>query len=557
MARERQVNPLETQIATHQLPFSPNDMWYLFLHMLRCREVCVPAADLLVPEHFNPVTEAPWAVLWAATLTQWRKHGQLTYTGIQYELQSRLAADPYAMLPEHQMHLLRPDGNGVLFGIFSVPPTELVPSLGSDLLKRLLQERAVLLPLRQRFQQGDGQSYATNLPAVLEEARRRVSRIDALGVLPVGAIMPEFGSPLPTPQEYFPTGIPFVDNYIKGQRPGDVNGILGVFGSGKTTHCVDLTLTLAKTYHELALAYGHKSKLSVFVTYEEDEDKLTPRIWARAAGIPRGTMEKMDWDALSKPGALKPYERDMFAASASQGGMVESESERYSNARRWYNDSFALMDLSGSVRFPNAGRGYVSELRATLEKLALTRGQEIGTVVIDYAKIMCRRYMADRNLGEEQLRSFLGKLGNDLRLEVAVPFQATVWLAHQFNAEQNKRKPTVLLSHEDASESKSFAENLATCMCLGVRDPATGCILVNWSKLRYGADNALQLPPAVVHNDWQFSRMVDVSTRFTLDRVTNRFVDPATAAQIGGLDEQPRTLRGPGISAVQAVLPSI
>lgn len=552
---QQQTDPLNVAITTHQLPFTVQDMWCLFIHLLRSRQVLLPALDLLRPEQFNPVSEAQWAVLWASIHSTYRKYEQLTFTGLQHEIYERIARDPYALMPDAQQSLLRADQSGVVYSImYGVPEHELMPQLGLDLLKRFLSEREVFMPLQQRMMQGAGQSYAGNLPDVLGEARRRLSRIDALGTLPIGAAMPQWGAPLPKEQEYFPTGISFVDNYIRGQRAGDCNGILGVFGSGKTTHCVDFTLRQARNYYHESRRTGRRSKLSVFVTYEEDEDKLTPRIWSNAAMILRTRMEQMKWELLTQPGRLEPYELELQERAQRDGGLVLSERERYEAAMPWYNEAFVLLDFSGSNKYPNVGKGYVPELAATLEKLAVQRGQEIGTVVIDYAKIMCRRYMTDKNIHEDRFRILLGTLGDELKKEIAVPFQSTVWLAHQFNPDQNKRSPTTLLSHEDASESKSFAENMPLCLCLGVRDKATGCIVANWSKLRYGADDATMRPPAVVMNDWRFTRLVDMSGRYQLDRITNRFIDSATASQIQGVDDS-RPQRGPqGISPASAVM---
>jgi hypothetical protein len=66
-------------------------------------------------------------------------------------------------------------------------------------------------------------------------------------------------------------------------------------------------------------------------------------------------------------------------------------------------------------------------------------------------------------------------------------------------------------------------------------------------------------PPAVVMNDWRFSRLVDMSGRYMLDKITNRFIDAATASQIQGADDlQARVQRGPsGISPASAVMSPI
>jgi hypothetical protein len=133
-------------------------------------------------------------------------------------------------------------------------------------------------------------------------------------------------------------------------------------------------------------------------------------------------------------------------------------------------------------------------------------------------------------------------LGDSLRRTVAEKHQATVWLLHQFNGDQNKRSPTVLLHHSDAAESKAFAENLAACGCLGVEDKSTGCRLLNWSKVRYYNDRSQSAPTLQING--MFGGMTDVSNRFTPDANTRTFIDPHSRSTLEG-DSPPPIRRGP------------
>lgn len=528
-------NPLEAHMGRHQPVITKDDLVFLFIHLLRCRSVYLDAKELLVPTHFNAATESHFAVMWAAAVSLIETYGNVTYSALRYEIIRRLSSDQFAVSKALEFELLREDHYGILYSIMNVPDQDLMPAMASDVLRRLLQERAVVRPLQQRLQQSHN-SYPTDIAALMAEINNRVTRIQGIGVLPVASQMQPWGSQLTvSPQIYNPTGIGFIDRYIRGQRPGDCNGALGVFGAGKTTLAIQYCMSQAKLFWS-ANQQG-ACPLSVMVSYEEETEKLLPRLWSCAARIHRARIELLmggQWSQLSRAGNLNQYDHDAQPDNVQLGMPVASEHERYEAASVWYNRAFVLVDMSGAPPFEGAGRGGVSELRAVLDRISAARGQPIGSVYIDYAKIMASRYMQYNNIRQDDFRFQIGGLGNKLREQIAIPMGATVWLAHQFAPDQNKRAPTTLLSHEDASESKSFAENMPLCMCLGVRDKGTGCSIINWSKMRYGAEDHTQLPPAIVKIDWRYSVLDDVSEAYTLDLTSRSIVDRQAANQLGG-----------------------
>ena len=535
---------LDTQLAEHTVQVSDAEIYHMFLYVMRCQAVYAEARPLLRPELFRPQTEAHWAVLWAALATLVDQYNNWTATTLVYEIDRRIAADPTALLPDDYLRLVRQDEYGIVYRIANTPQVELLAEQGRDILRRFLRERMIVFPLQTRLQQGADQTYVADISGILEDAQNRMMRIEALRDMPIAEAMPAFGSALPPPQIYIPTNITHFDTYIKGQRPGDCNGLLGVFGSGKTTQICQLALKNANNYFERAASLGPRvlPPLAVLLSYEEPEGKLRPRIWSNAAQIRRSTIEQMDWSKLTTQQNLSDEDRQLSSHALARGGMVMSEADRYARACEWVNSSFVLLDMSGSERYPNAGRGGVAEIVGLLTRLREERGQEIGSVHIDYAGLLCTRFMEARDEDPDRLRYHLRRLGDQLRQQVAEKFQATVWLAHQFNGDQNKRAPTTLLHHSDAAESKAFAENLAACGCLGVKDPQTGCLLLNWSKVRYHeAENKV---PAVLRIDYEYSRMV-MATNYQLDTTSGRFIDSSTATQIQGLTRRNPVGNGP------------
>lgn len=546
-------NPLDAHMSRHQPVVTKDDLVFLFIHLLRSRSVYLDAKELLVPSHFNPATEGHFAVMWAAAVSVIEAYGTVTYAALRYEIMRRLQVDPYAVSKTLEFELLREDSHGILYSIMQVPDHDLLPAMASDVMRRLLQERAVVRPLQQRLQQSHN-SYPTDIAGLMAEINNRVTRIQGIGVLPVGAQMQPWGSPIEMGrQEYNLTGVDFMDRYIRGQRPGDCNGALGVFGAGKTTLAIQYCMSQAHIFYSHGQQTNTPSKLAVLATYEEETKKLLPRLWSCAARIPRDRVESLlegNWAGMSRPGHLIDSDHEVQRLIASEDPLnVRSEQERYEAASIWYNTSFVLVDMSGAPPYEGAGRGGVSELRAVLDRISAMRGQAIGSVYIDYAKIMVSRYMQYNNIRQDDFRFQLGGLGNRLRETIAIPMDATVWLAHQFAPDQNKRAPTTLLSHEDASESKSFAENMPLCMCLGVRDKTTGCSVINWSKMRYGSADCHLLPPAIVKIDWRYSVLEDVSRNYSLDLTSRSIVDARSAAQLGGTEQlQQRQQRQNGAS---------
>lgn len=559
-------NQLDAHMGRHQLAVTKDDLVFLFIHLLRSRSVYLDAKELLLPTHFNPATEGHFAVMWAAAVTVIEAYGAVTYAALRYEITRRLNVDQYAVPKALEYELLREDSAGILYSIMQVPERDMLPAMASDVLRRLLQERAVVRPLQQRLQQSHN-SYPTDIAGLMAEINNRVTRIQGIGALPVGAQMQPWGSPISVGrQEYNLTGLSFMDRFIRGQRPGDCNGALGVFGAGKTTLAIQYCMSQAQQFWSQSLISNEPSKLAVLVTYEEETAKLLPRLWSCAARIHRDRIETLlagNWMEMSRPGRLIPQDYEaQELVQQNQPDRVLSEQERYEAASVWYNQSFVLVDMSGAPPYEGSGRGGVSELRAVLDRISATRGQAIGSVYIDYAKIMVTRFMHYNNIRQDDFRFQIGGLGNKLRESIAVPMGATVWLAHQFAPDQNKRAPTTLLSHEDASESKSFAENMPLCMCLGVRDKNTGCSVINWSKLRYGAADCTLLPPAIVKIDWRYSVLEDVSGHYSLDLMSRSIVDSRTSSQIGGADSlnQPHSRQTGaslvGLNVTNPVIPS-
>lgn len=534
----------------HEQPIQLMDLDLLFIYIMRLPAIYSEACVHLHPQYFDG-SEVQYAVFWAAYRDLRNSYTNVSYDMVANEINRRVAGS--GMLTDDAIYqLIRQDEQGLVYSSMCRPlPYELPQDHARDLLRRFLHERSVARPIARVLSHNRGNSYPRELMQILDQAQQQSLRIEGIRSMPVGGLMPQRGAALPPPMQFTPTGLSFIDSYIKGQRAGDCNGLLGVFGSGKTSMGSQLAMENAQNYYNKHLQTGETPGLSIFLSYEEPQSKVEKRLWAYAARIRRDKLESMEnWDVLTGPNNIEPYERQLSSAGAD--GVIYCEQERWDIAMQWYNKCFRLFDMSGSEDFPGVGAGYVSEAAAMLTRLSETLQQPIRSVTIDYAGLVCRRYMQANNIGEERTRYYLSGIGDQIRREIAEKHQCTVWLLHQFNGDQNKRSATTLLHHSDAAESKAFAENLAVCGCLGVEDKATGCRLLNWSKVRYYQDRSQSAPTLQI--DGRFGCMVDVSSRFVPDERSGSFVDPSARQALEGESDAPRRPRGPvGLRTVDSI----
>jgi hypothetical protein len=338
--------------------------------------------------------------------------------------------------------------------------------------------------------------------------------------------LPAIGSPLPAIDIFVPTGFGHIDDFIKGQLPGDCIGLLGVLNDAKITQLIDLAVQNAKNFHRAGVETGTHPKLSVFMSYEQPESLIEKRIWANATQIPLSKLSQLtDRSGLTTQANLEPYELEL-ASQASMNLVVPSESERWGMAQVWLNQSFRLLDMTGSRKHPGAGAGHVDEVDEIvthLERLCTEADAEIGSVQIDDAQQLYARYMNAKKIGPVKLRYYLDGIADKLRRRIARRFKCAVWLGHHSAVKTNKRPPTELVHLWEAAASKAFAEHLDACGCFGVVDPVTGCVLLNWSKPR--DYQVSRQPTPVLQVDSKFCRMIDVTDRYVPNSLTHSFIE--------------------------------
>lgn len=256
---------------------------------------------------------------------------------------------------------------------------------------------------------------------------------------------------------------------------------------------------------------------------------------------------------MSTPDTLQQYERDDQRGQA----RVLSESERYVLRRPILNNCFAVLDLSGSAAFPNAGTGYIDELEAHITRLVESRAdQELSMVVIDYAGILVQRHMEHAGLKEESRRILLKYFGDKCKRQIAERFMCSVWVLHQLagDAAPNTGSATKRIQHTAASDSKSFAENMVACGVLGAADTVHGVRLLNWAKTRNKANE--QVVPTMLKIHPEFAMMIDVSDQYVVSDSGAGFLSAAEAASVGAAQDLQRRSSRPVIETVGSSIPT-
>lgn len=354
---------------------------------------------------------------------------------------------------------------------------------GQDILKRFINARMIKTEV-QDVVRSTTDAAPVNMPTKLEQITKKAQAVRFIGQSIVSAaLMPEFGAHIELPPPPVPTGVGWIDNFIGGFRAGDLIGVLGPYGGGKSTMMATLAVRQAEHFYN-----SGQNKLSVFICYEDDAKRMGGLFWSAAARIRRNLFQDNAnfWADFTTPETIMEYERQL--PENRNGEIIISEADRYRAAKVWLDQNFVLLDFSANSEHGGRGTGGVAEIVATLTALCEERNMQIGFVAVDYAGLMLNRELSQNKStkNQEQIWRQMQQLPDDLRTMVAAPFNATVLLAHQLAGGDIKKIPPYKhVTHLDAQGSKAFAENLHACMCLNTRDQFTNVSTINWSKIRY------------------------------------------------------------------------
>lgn len=334
-----------------------------------------------------------------------------------------------------------------------------------EIAKLFLEER-LALSIRTAVHDG-GRNVPCNLPQLLTTYHAKSEQLASMH-LDEARLSFQDGWESEISLATWTTGVPFLNRYMEGQVDPEVYGLMGPFGSCKSTLGYMLHVEAAKYFYAHDRHPDLVPRVAVIVSFEDQLKVIQARTLGYLAQIERRSIENMRGSLknLSQPGNLLPYERQLFAADIASGQHVRSEYERATDAVRLLNAHTLFIDLTGND--PNRrgqGTGGIEEIARIIAKACHARKVRPGHVVIDYVNAMARRQLSapDSPYGLDDMRHIINATPLAAKNAIATQFHSPVWLIQQLSGEANSFSPTTLADYTHAAEARSFAENLDFC----------------------------------------------------------------------------------------------
>lgn len=476
---------------------SPAEKDALFAHLLRSREVFEAGKEHLKPEVFDRKVDALYLVAWKAVCGVVEKHGidMVFAVGskprfyIETEAASILHANPDLLTDEQVEQLLGDSPNALFRYIYDELKEEVLDrNAAFHWLRKFLTE-AVQREASAAIKRHENHVFV-DMPGLLDGIQKRYAQVQSVGQALSDQLFPEDWEP--EKLDIRSTGIPFLDQFMRGGRvAGEVYGILGCYGAGKTTLAIQMTYRGALKDQEL-FDSGVDKELGWWYLfhYEAPKKEILQRLLSHAADIPRSIVEDHDrefspFSTSEDPSSYKQYELDRYKLQFQMGELPPGEKERKKAALQRINRNVMAVDMTG---MPGAdgisrGSGYVPEIAQILSS-EVAKKRRIAGVIIDYVGVSSRRYLAAKNGRSEDLRHLVGGFPDAALQRIALPFNCHVWLFHQVTAASNNLSPTTVLNHTHSAEGRNFGENVWYSFVLNREDPQTGCRTFTCSKTR-------------------------------------------------------------------------
>lgn len=522
------MNPKE--FTPRQARLTAAQVDYCLLHMIRVPELFEQAKDELAPENFDRNSELPCLLLWGAALTAANNNGgKLPEEGTRKVLELELSVylSKLGPIPDETL----PQTIKFLDWVYATKPEDLSPVYYRNYVRDLIIERRIIATVSRDIAQARDIGRPVDLPKRLQDYATELQ-----SVMSDPAVAAKSAFPIdtkPKPLNLFGTGMEWLNKFLNGgQAGGEVYGVLGPTGVGKTSLAVMLTVGAARLWaKEYTNKKCAKKRVTFLVSWEQDSFSLAKRIWANAARVSSRSIDDWlrDYDPvpLSTTGKLKPYEYVELKDMIDSGGVdrCPGEHERLQAARAELDDYIKIVDFSGyDPEISTAGINCVSDVIPVMNA-TLAGQRDAGIVILDYAGVAIRRMLALKNK-TELMRHYLANWGDECRYRIAHPFDCPVWAFNQMNAEGNRKSPTAEQSHTDASECAAFVENMWFAFVFGTKDRENNVAYMWRTKERRARGTA---KPVLLDIQGDFCRLVDAGDAFQPDNHSRRLVPKKVA----------------------------
>ncbi len=521
--------PGQESVVQERMTFDEIDLMVVFL--VRHPGLFAEARQVLVPGHFSGASESPWSYIWQALTGLYDRYGASLNPAILEVEALTLASSAAADLPASVLDEIR---KFVAYA-YDMPAryfADQCEAYGYSLLQKFLQERHWGDSIKAAIVQW-GDDTPVDAPAFLADIQARFAAVQGVSAQVTEDLIPENWEQ--TTFEVVSTGLEFIDAPMGGGvSDGEVYGLLGTFGSGKTMMACQIAGEAAMRMYAASETNGQAPRQVIYLTYETPPDDIRKRVISNLAQIKLDHLNLATGESyatkFSRAGARLPYEEEMFGTSPL------GEWERYQQIVP-VSRLFGVSDMRGGPDNPKAGTGFVIEIQAEIDKRRRKTGKEIGLVIIDYAVICARRLIRAKGWDEEKkLRGLLGGFGDQVRSMVAQHFHCPVWILNQLSGESNKRAAGARNSHADSAEARNFAENLWYAFCIGNKD-GNNMVSMDVSKSRRSEGQA---HPTILHLRGDMARFVSADDRYMVDPNTRRIVQRSSGEVIAPAAAQRR-----------------
>ena len=389
---------------------------------------------------------------------------------------------------------------------------------------RLYLEETEVRKIREEI--GSKGRYISDLPTHLEKYREKTLSLAALTDTDEDVLF-EDGWDTVGGLDIFDTGCSFFNDYLNGgHAPGEVYGIMGPFGSCKTTMAVQLAVEGCRTCERRLAEDPDDQNYVFFFSFEARKAELRLRTLSCAARIKRGSLESMGplgFKKLTDGNNLQKYEKDMFALRLKKGKKVLGERGRAAKCIKMLNRHLIAVDLSGyDKRRRGQGSGYVQEIARIVGHELRRRGPKAKAllVVVDYAGLMAKRHMKSIGADVNALRHFISDVPDMLRNMIADHYHCPVWIVHQLSGDANKKSPGAVYHHTDAAEARNFGENLDFAFIVGnLTDNQLGQITASKHRRTGPA------PPSVIEVKGEMNMVIHRKNEYVVDKQTRTITE--------------------------------
>jgi len=302
-----------------------------------------------------------------------------------------------------------------------------------------------------------------------------------------------------------PWGVDWVDIVTSGgATTGETTLFLAPSGGGKTLTNIQIATTAALCGED-----------SLILTYEQNAEGITNRIYAFALGIPITRFAGLSKEGFHADKGLKA---------------------KYDQVRERLAGRLMIVDMLEAAQNSGGGGGGATEVELIV-KQARDSGKNPRYVGIDWLGPMANNYMAVRGMNTAEQTKIMNQMADDLR-KVGSNLKVNIFVYHQLGTTASASGPQRKPEATDAYMCRTLHHYMDTVICVGNRDKESNMAWVNAPKVRNGApfmDSLIQMDGAM--SRWKLVDKSEVNTE------TMKLYGQKAESKPVGEDDEPKVRR--------------